>query len=54
MQAIAQPVVEAARVAVQAMAVVRTDSNDMMQNEVPQIGGPIMQQSTFNWETEDK
>ena len=44
MQAIAQEAIEA----VQAMAVVRTDNNDRMQNIVPKIGGPIMQQPMFN------
>ena len=54
MQAIAQAAIEAARVVVQAMAIVRTHRNDRMQNAVSKIGRAIMRQPTFNWEEEDK
>ena len=54
MQAIAQAVVEAARVVVQVMVTVRTDNSDRMQNAVPRIGRPVMQQPLFNWEAEDE
>ena len=50
MQVITEAVIEASRAAVQAMAVARTDSNNRMQNAVPIITGPIMQQLMFNWE----
>ena len=43
MQAIAQAVVEAVRVVVQTMALVRTEGNEGMQNVVHKIGGHIMQ-----------
>ena len=50
MQAIAHAANKAARVmVVHDMAAVRTDNNHRMQNTVSKIGGPIMQQPTFNW-----
>ena len=49
-----QAAIEAATAVIQAMAVVRTDNNDRMQNVVPKTSGHVMQQSTFNWEAEDK
>ena len=54
MQAIAQAVVEAARMVVRAMTVMRAYNIHRMQNIVPKIGGPVIQQSTFNWEAEDE
>ena len=42
-QAIPQATVEAARVVLQAIAVLRTEHNDRMHNVVPKIGRPIMQ-----------
>ena len=54
MQAIARAANGAARVVVQAMAIVRTDRNDRMQNAVPKIGRAIMRKCTFNGEEEDK
>ena len=56
-EAIAQAVAEAARVAVQAMAVAGVENSkrhEGTQNAGPKIGGPIMKKSTFNWEVEDK
>ena len=46
--------VEAAGAAGQAMAAMRKDNNDRMQNVVPRISGSIMKQPTFNLEAEDK
>ena len=43
--------VEAARVAIQAMAAARAERT---QNVGPILCGLIMQQLTFNWEAEDK
>ena len=41
MQAIAQEVDEATREVVQALAVVREDHNDRMQNVIPMISSPL-------------
>ena len=54
MQAITQAAIEAARVALWAMAAARTDNNDKIQSVILKIGIPIMQQPTFNWKAEDK
>ena len=53
-QAISQAAVETARAVIEAMVVARTDNIDRMQNAVPMIGGPIMQQPRFHWEAQDK
>ena len=47
METIAQAAGEAARVVVQDMAVMRTGSNDRMQNVIPKLGSSVMQQPTF-------
>ena len=51
-QSIALASVEAPRVVIQAMAVMRTDNNDIMQNVVSKISRPFMQQPKFNSEAE--
>ena len=52
-EAIAQAVAWAARAAVKAMPVARTDNGER-NNAVPKIGRPVMKQPIFDWETEDK
>ena len=48
---IAKVVAEAARPAIQAMAVARAE---ITQNVGPRLGWPTMKQLTFNWEAENK
>ena len=53
-EAVTQVAAEAARVAVLDIVMVDTDNSQRIQNVVPNIGGPIMKQLTFEWETDDK
>ena len=49
-EAIAKTVVEAARVAIQAMAAATTER---LQSAGPKIGRPVMKQPNFNWKAHD-
>ena len=51
-EAIAKAIAEATRVAIQAMAEARVEQ--MHNTAGPKIGGPVMKQPTFDWDTEDK
>ena len=51
-KAIAKVVVEATRVAIQAIAVAATERPQSAAG--PRIGGPAMKQPTFNWEADNR
>ena len=52
-KALAQVAAEAARDAVQSMAMSNTDNTQRIQNVVPIIGRPFKNQPTFDWEADD-
>ena len=53
-EAIVQAAGEAARAAVQAMAMANTDNSKRIQNAILKICGPMMKQPTFDWEADVK
>ena len=50
---ITQMVAEAMRVVMQVTAAASVESSTR-QSMGPKVGGPLMKQPTFNWDTEDK
>ena len=52
-EAISKVAAETARTAVQAMAMAMADNSQRIQNVVPDTGGPIMKQPTFDLEADD-
>ena len=46
-------VAEAVRAVIQTIAVVN-EENTKSYSTGPKVGGPLMKQTTFNWDTEDK
>ena len=53
-EAVVKVAAEAAKVAVQAMAMANVYNNQRAQNVIPKLDGSIMKQLTFDWHSTDK